>query len=163
MQGCCMVAIFIGLTSKHLRCGTHRWVFTHGSILCKDGSARKAKHHVFLEAAAYHFLHITKLTAVTFIEDNHHLLLHHLLKLFILTQYCWLHQVCQLLYGGNDDTTFLVFQLFQQYAATTIRVCTIFFEVVVLLHGLIVQVFSIYHKEHFLHSLIHRGKLSRFE
>ena len=155
MQGPCVVASFVRLTTKHLCRCPQLGVCTGSCILCKDGGASKTKHHVFLERATYHLLHIAKLRTVALVEDDHHLLLHHLLQHFIFSKNSGLHQICQFLYGGDDDTTIFVFQLFQQNTATAVRVGTIFLKVVILLHGLIVQVLSIYHKEHFLHPFIH--------
>ena len=51
----------------------------------------------------------------------------------------------------------------QQDAAATVRVGTVLLEVVILLHGLIVQVFSVNHEEYLLHPLIHRSQLCRLE
>ena len=108
MQGRCVVSFLVGFTSKHLCCGSHRGVFAHRSILGKDGCAGETKHHISFERAAYLLLHIAKLRAVTFVEDDDGFLLHHLLQLFILAQYGGFHQVGQLLYGGNDDAAVFI-------------------------------------------------------
>ena len=87
-------------------------------------------------------VHITELAAVALVKDDHNMLLIDLMPRIFLDK------GRQLLDGGNDNMCFRVFQLAFQYRGAGVGVCRSLLEAVIFLHGLIVQVLAVYHKQH---------------
>ena len=109
-------------------------------------------------------MHITKLRTMALVEYQHDILFRqHLAQLFVLIPRGRLHQVREFLYCGDDDAHVVILQLFQQDTGRSVRVGTVLLEVVILLHGLIVQVFSIHHEEHLLDMVHPRSQLCCLE
>ena len=90
-------------------------------------------------------MHVAELRTMALVEYQHHILLQ---AIDVLGS---LQQVAQFLDGGDDDTAVRVVQLTQQDDGIGIAVGCILLEVVVLLHRLIVKVFSVHHKQHFIY------------
>ena len=147
VQGSCWLSLLVRLAAKQLCC---RRVFAAFMCIdCKDGSTCKTKHQILLESLGNVLAHISKLTPVTLVENQHDVFfLQYLSQSFIVVIELGFHQVRQLLYRGNDDVAIVSLQLVQQHTGRAVRVGTILFEVVILLHGLIVQILSVYHKQH---------------
>ena len=147
VQRTCRLSLLVRLSTKQLCC--RRIFATLMGIYCKDRCAGKSEHQILLESLGNVLAHITKLTPVTLVEYQHDVFfLQHLAQSFIVVIELRFHQVRQLLYRGNDDVAIVSLQLVQQHTGRAVRVGTVLFEVVILLHGLIVQILSIYHKQH---------------
>ena len=87
-------------------------------------------------------VHITELAAMALVKDDHNVLLVDLMPRILLDE------GRQLLDGGNDDMGFRVFQLAFQNRGAGVGVCRALLEAVIFLHGLVVQVLAVYHKQH---------------
>ena len=59
-----------------------------------------------------------------------------------------LDEVGELLYGGDDDAALAVVQLLFQFLGRGVAVGSALLESVVLLHRLVVEVFSIHHEQY---------------
>ncbi|CCY91701.1 unknown [Bacteroides sp. CAG:1076] len=57
----------------------------------------------------------------------------------------------------------VIFQLFFQYRCAGIAVGGTFFKAVILLHGLVVQVLTVHHKQYFVYTFHLAGQTSCFE
>ena len=150
--------VVVRFSAKQL-CGGH--ILAAGPCIDgKDGCSRKAKHHILLHTFHNVFVHVAKLASVTFVEDQHDVFfLQYLAQPFVVVVDVRFHQVRQLLNRGDDDAHIVILQLFQQDSCRRVRVRAVRLEVVVLLHGLVVQVFSVYHEEHLLYVLHLRSQL----
>ena len=102
-------------------------------------------------------MHITELAAVALVKDDHNVLLVDLMPRIFLDK------GCQLLDGGNDDMSFRVFQLAFQNRGAGVGVCCALLEAVIFLHGLVVQVLAVYHKQHLVDVGQLRCQPCRFE
>ena len=90
-------------------------------------------------------MHIAELTAVALIKDNYNLLVRHGVP-------CVLFDECaELLNGCNYNFCVGVFKLPFKNCGRCIAVRRTLFKAVVLLHRLIVQIFSVDDKEHFIY------------
>ena len=161
MQRFDRLSVLVGLATKQLGCGA---VFAAlMGVYGKYWRTRKSEHKIALELACYLLAHIAELRAMTLVEYQHNVIFcKHLFQLFIIVK-LGLHQVRQLLYGGDDDAYVIVFKLLQQYSRRTVTIGAVRFKVVVLLHGLVVQILTVYHKQHFLDSLHSRCQLGSFK
>ena len=102
----------------------------------------KAEEMILLEVLHNSRVHIAKLTAVAFVKDNHHLLgIHRMAAVFF-------YERGQLLNGGNNNHSLGIFQLFFQNGCRGVAVGGPFFKAVVFLHGLVIEILAVYHKEH---------------
>ena len=97
---------------------------------------------IFLEILDDGGMHIAELAAVTFIEDNDHTLLIHIVTGIFL------YEGSKLLNGGNDDPGIRVFKLLLQNRSRGVAVGGTFFKAVIFLHRLVVQVFPVDHEQH---------------
>ena len=114
-----------------------------GPCVCgEDRCASKAEHIVFLKTLHNGVVHITKLAAMTLIEDNNNLAA---VDLMILV---FLDEGGQLLDGRNDDMCFGVAKLLLQNLCRSITVRRALFKAVVFLHGLVIQILTVNDKEH---------------
>ena len=109
-------------------------------------------------------MHLPKLAAVTFIKNDDAVFPKYLMPLIFR------YKVIQFLDGGDNDFVLvkaaffvLILQLSLQNFRRSIAVGRTFLKTIVLLHGLIVQIFSIHHKQHLVHIRQGRGKLCCFE
>ena len=114
-------------------------------ILGEDRRSREAEDVVFLEGLGNHHVHVAELAAMTFVEDEHHVLRSAFDFLFLF------QQGGEFLDGGDDDL-FRVFVLVVELALEDVRrgvaVGAAFLEVVVFLHGLVVEVLAVDDEEH---------------
>ena len=92
------------------------------------------------------------------VEDQHHILVEHVDDFILL-----LEQDTQFLNRGDDDAAIRVVQLLLQDFIIAVAVGAILLEIVILLHGLVVQIFAVHHKEDFLHTFHFTGQLCRLE
>ena len=86
-------------------------------------------------------MHISKLAPMTLIKNNHNMFLINIVHRVLLDK------SCQFLYCRDNDMSFRIFQLSFQNHSRGITVSSTFFETVILLHCLIVQVFPVHHKK----------------
>ena len=158
MQGFRGLAILVQFSTKQLGGGGVSATCTgiHG----KDGCTSESEHHILLHPLGNQFVHVAKLRAVALIEYQHNVLLRHHLAQFLVTVPCgWFHQVREFLDGGDDDVHVVILNLFQQDTRRGVAIGTVGLEVIILLHGLIVQVLTIHHEEHLLDVLHPRCQL----
>ena len=102
----------------------------------------KAEEMILLEVLHNGGMHIAKLAAVTFVKNNHHLLgIHCMAAVF-------LNKRGQLLNGGDNNHGLGIFQLLFQNACGGVAVGRPFFKAIVFLHGLVIEILAVYHKEH---------------
>ena len=112
---------------------------------------------VLFEIVNNGLVHITELAAVALVKDDHNMLLVDLMPRILLDE------GRQLLDGGNDDMSFRVFQLAFQNRGAGVGVCCALLEAVIFLHGLVVQVLAVYHKQHLVDVGQLRCQPCRFE
>ena len=129
--------IRVQLAPKHAGCG-----FCPQCVLGEDGSARKAKLAELLELLLQVLLRFTKLAAVALVKDKHHLL--------VVDRQVGLalHQVVELLDGGDNDLVVVLVQIALQPRRAVRAIDAVGREPLVLLHGLEVQILAVHHKEH---------------
>ena len=152
----------VRLASEELGCGGVLTALI--GVYGEDGRTCEAKHHVALHPARDELMHFSKLASVAFVKDEHDvLLLQDFAKLLVTIVDAGLHQVRQLLNRRDDDVAIVVLHLPLQHTSRCVRVGAVGFEVVVLLHRLVVQVFPIDHEEYFLDFWHLRGQLCRLE
>ena len=99
---------------------------------------------IFFEAFYDIISHVTELTAVAFIKNHHDML--------IVNRMAWIavDEIRQLLNGCNNDPCIRVFQLLFENCCTGVTVRAAFFKAVIFLHCLIVEIFSVDNKQHFI-------------
>ena len=132
--------------------GFELYVAARACIRCKDGRSGETEQMVFLEVLGYCRVHLTEVAAMTLVEDDDHVLLEYLVS-FVL-----LHEDGQFLNGGDDYLVFvryilpillfLVLQLVFQYLCGCVSIRCSFTKLIILLHRLVVEVFSIDHEQH---------------
>ena len=147
VQRSCVLAFRVQFASKHLCRGLIVALAIFVGVLSEYRCACESKHHVFLKRLRHQLVHASKLRTVALVEYQHHVVLQqfHALVFF--------QHDGQLLYRGDYYPCRFVVQLSFQYCAVGVAVCAVLLEVVILLHGLIVQVLPVHHKQHFLHFL----------
>ncbi len=123
----------------------------------KIGVPVKPKEVVFLESLGDGGVHIAKLRAVALVEYHDHLLAVDVVVGVILDE------VGEFLYGGDDDAALAVVQLLFQFLGRGVAVGSALLESVVLLHRLVVEVFSIHHKQYLFYCRQFGGELCRLE
>ena len=99
----------------------------------------------------------TKLTAMTLIEDKYHLLAVDGQVTFTL------HQVVELLNSGDDDLVITSIQIALEAGRAVGAIHTIRRKALVLLHGLVVEVFTVDHKEYLVDKIELSGQAGGFE
>ena len=119
--------------------------------------ACKTEQMVFLEFLYDSCVHLAKLAAVAFIENQHHML--------AINRMCTVlgYEHRQLLYGGDNDVRIVILQLFFQYCHAGIAVGSTFLKSVVFLHGLVVQVLAVYHKQYLIDTFHLAGQTGRLK
>ena len=132
----------VQLVAERLRRGEIARIGGASCIDCKNRRSGKAEQVVLFEIVDNGLVHITELAAVALVKDNHNVLLVDLMPRIFLDE------GRQLLDGGNDDMCFRVFQLAFQNRGAGVGVCRALLEAVIFLHGLVVQVLAVYHKQH---------------
>ena len=107
---------------------------------------------VLLEELDYLLVHITELAAVALIEDKNHVLVQNRM-LWILRD-----KIIEFLDGGHDNLVLvgiplciLILKLSLQNLGVPVAIGCSTLEPVILLHGLIVEVFSIDHKQNLIY------------
>ena len=134
--------------TKGLLGGFQSHIPTSPCILCKDGSAGETKEVIFLEVLGDGCMHLTKVASVALIKDDHQPLLEDRVVLVLLDK------DGEFLDGGDNNPVIMVptilvpvLQLPLEYCCGGVSIGCTFLKPVVLLHCLVVQVFSIHHKE----------------
>ena len=94
------------LVAKGLRRGQHFHVLSFSGIGGKNRCASKSEQMIFLERLNNLGVHISELTAVALVKDDHAMLVEHLMPLVLG------HEVVQLLNGRDDDFILVVAALF---------------------------------------------------
>ena len=137
----------VGMQSftKHLS-GCHQVCLScYIGIIREDGRSCEAKDIVLLELLRNGCMHLAKLTTMTLVEYHHYMLVVHI-HIFVT-----LHKYGKLLDCGNDNMTGWIIQLSFQYGHISVAICGIFLEIVILSHGLIVQVLTVHYKQHLIY------------
>ena len=145
------------MVAERLRRGKITWVSRSSCVDCKNRRSSKAEQVVLFEIVDNGLVHITELAAVALVKDNHNVLLVDLMPRIFLDE------GRQFLDGGNDDMSFRVFQLAFQNRGAGVGVCRALLEAVIFLHGLVVQVLAVYHKQHLVDVGQLRCQPCRFE
>ena len=136
-----------------LRCEELR--IPHGAGVRRENRRPgKAKEMIPLEALDDRCVHIAELAAVAFVKNDDHVLLINLVDGILFDE------GSQLLDRGYDDPAFVLFQLLFQNGSGRVAVGRAFLKAVVFLHGLVVQILPVYHKEHLV-DLGHRRRQPR--
>ena len=139
-------------------------VFAFPGVGGKNRRTGKSEQMIVFKRFHNFGVHISELAAVALIKNND--------TMFVKDRMSPVlgNKMIQLLYSGDDDfilaeTAFfvLVLQLPLQDFCGCVAVGSPLFETVVLLHGLIVQIFSVYHKQHLVHVRKRRRQLRRFK
>ena len=130
------------MVAERLRRGEIAWISGASCVDCKNRRSSKAEQVVLFEIVDNGFMHITELTAVALVKDDHNVLLVDFMPRIFLDK------GRQLLDCGNDDMCFRVFQLAFQNRGAGVGVCRSLLEAVILFHSLIVQILAVYHKQH---------------
>ena len=112
---------------------------------------------ILLEILDDCLVHITELAAVALVKDDHNVLLVDFMPRIFLDE------GRQLLDCGNDDMSFRVFQLAFQNRGAGVGVCRSLLEAVILFHSLVVQILTVYHKQHLVDVGQLRCQPCRFE
>ena len=135
-----------------LLCGFQFQISAAACVLGEDRCARKAEYMVFLEVLGYGVVHLAKVASVALVKDNHHSLLEDGMVLVLL------NEDGEFLYGGDDDTVvavaavlILVFQLPLKDGGGGVAVRCALLKSVILLHSLVVKVFSIHDEQHLVY------------
>ena len=149
--------ISMQLVAKGLCRGKITRVHRSSCVGRKNRCACETKQMVLLEILDDCLVHITELAAVALVKDDDNVLLIDLMPRILLDE------GRQLLDGGNDDMCFRVFQLTFQNRGAGVGVCCALLEAVIFLHGLVVQVLAVYHKQHLVDVGQLRCQPCRFE
>ena len=96
---------------------------------------------IFLEALDNGCMHVPELAAVALVKDDDHMLLVDIMAGILLDE------GGELLDGRDDDMGVRILQLALQNHGTGVAVGSAFLKTVVFLHGLVVQILTVYHKE----------------
>ena len=99
---------------------------------------------IVFECFCYGSVHIAKLRTVTLIKDKHHMTLKNCMPTISSDE------SIELLDRGDYDPRFWITELFCKDCGTGIAIGCAFLKLVVLTHGLVVQIFAIYHKQHLM-------------
>ena len=102
-------------------------------------------------------VHIAELAAVAFVKDNDHVLVKNSVSGVLFDE------GGQLLNSGNDDFCVIILQLAFEDGSRGVAVGRAFLEAVVLLHGLVIQILAVYHKQHLVDIVQFGGKLRRLK
>ena len=102
-------------------------------------------------------VHISELAAVAFVKNNDNVLVIDHVP-FVLR-----HKGGELLNGGDDNSCVRVLQLLFQNGGRGVGVGRPLFKAVILLHGLVVQVFPVHHEQHLIYVRQQRGQTGSFE
>ena len=144
------VALFVRLPAEKLGGGFHAALAAGGGVDRKDGGAGETEQMILFEVGDHGLVHIPELAAVTFVKDQYHMaLVDRVGRIF-------LDEGGQLLDGGNDDAGVGVLQLALEHGGGGVAVGGALLEAVVFLHGLVVQVLAVHHKE----NLVYVGQLA---
>lgn len=99
---------------------------------------------IFLECLRDRLVHITELRTMTLIEYEDNMSI--IDSMFIM----FLDEFIELLDGRDDDLRIRVFELFLQLRSTRITIRSSLLELIIFTHRLVVEVFSIHDKKHFI-------------
>ena len=111
-------------------------------IVGKYRCAGKTEHMVFLEFLGDSLVHIAKLRAVTFIENQDGMLTVNLMLRIAGDE------IGKLLNGGDDDSGIRVIELLFKHRSRSVGVGRAFLKAVILFHRLIVEIFAVNYKQH---------------
>ena len=140
------------LVAEGLLGGAKLGIAAPTSIDSKNRRAGETKQVVLLKVFYNGCVHIPKLAAVALVEDNHNALVIDLMALVLR------HKGGELLNGGDDDPGVGVLQLLFQDGGGGVGVGRALLKAVVLLHGLVVQVFPVHHEQHLIYVRQQRGQ-----
>ena len=140
------------LITKGLRRGQQLHVLAFSCIGGKNRCAGKAEQVIILERLDNLSVHISELATMALVKDDNSVFAEHLMSLVFRDK------IVELLDGCDDDfipveASFFVpvLKLPLQDSGRSVAVGRTFFKAVIFFHGLIVQVFSINHKQNLVH------------
>ena len=139
-----------------LQLGVSARACVHG----KDRCSGEPEDIVFLEPTYDVGVHLSELGTVAFVEDEHYLFLKDGVHLRVVL---FLQERGEFLYGSDDDLGIGVEELMPEHSGGCVAVGCVLLKLVVLLHGLVVQVLTVHHEHHLVHELVLGGHLSRLE
>ena len=139
--------------AKHLLGSPHVRTSARRGIIGKDGRTGKAEQEVPTKVLGDLGMHVAELTAMALVEDHHNV---GIVDAMLLVGG---NKPAELLNGGNDDARLGVFQLMLQHGRGRVGIRSPFFEPLVFAHGLVVQVFTVHHKQHLVDLLQSNGQL----
>ena len=94
---------------------------------------------------------------MTFVKNNNHVIIKRLVTLIALDE------CAEFLDGRNDNFSVWIAQLLRQNSGAGITVRCAFLELVILFHGLVVEVFTVNHEKHFINIVQLACQLSRLK
>ena len=114
-------------------------------IVREDRRAGKTEDMIAFEPFDDLIVHLSELRTVALVKDDHHMpAIDRMLFLFLT-------EGVEFLNGGDDDTVVVVAHLLGQNRCGFIGRDATFLELLIFANGLIVEVFTIHHKQHFVH------------
>ena len=126
-------------------------------ILRENRSPGESEHVITLERLGDGLVHLIELRTMALIENQHHMRFEYRMLLVLGDE------AAELLYGGDDDSAVRILQLALQDGGVGVGVGRTFFKAVVLLHGLVVQVLAVNHKQHLVYFRHLGGNLGSLE
>lgn len=147
----------VELIPKGLLCGQEPPRGRAGGVDGEDGGAGEAENVILLEVLDNGLVHVTELAPVALVKDHHHMLL------IDRVAGVFLDEGGQLLNGGDDDPGIGVGELPGQNGGGGVAVGGPLLEPVILLHGLVVQILPVHHKEHLVYVGQQGGQPGSFE
>ena len=145
------------LIAKGLPCRKKLRILRSSGIYGKNRSSCKSEQVIFLEILYNGCVHISKLAAMTLVKNNDDVFCIYLMPRILL------NKSCQLLNGSNNDMRIWIFQLAFQYGSRGIAVGRSLFKAVIFLHGLVVQILTVNHKQHLIDIWQFRSKPCGFK
>ena len=141
---CIHNGIAVKLIAKRLRRSKEFRVFRPARIHGKDWCTGEAEQMVFLKVFHNRRMHVPKLAPMALVKNDDYVFRIHLMNRVLLDK------GCQFLDGCDNDMGFHVFQLLFQNRSGGVAVCRPFFKTIIFLHGLVVQILTVYHEQYFV-------------
>ena len=114
-------------------------------IVREDRRAGKTEDMIAFEPFDDLVVHLAELRTVALVKDDHHMpAIDRMLFLFLA-------EGVEFLNGGDDDTVVVVAHLLGQNRCGFIGRDATFLELLIFANGLIIQILSVHHKQHFVH------------
>lgn len=132
----------VELVTERLLRGTKIRILARPGVDGEDRRAGEAKQMIVLECLRNGLVHVAKLAAVTFVENDDKMLPERRVA------FVFAHKNIKLLDRRDDDPRVRVFHLPLQNGGAGVAVRRALFKAVVFLHRLIIQVFAVHDEQH---------------